>query len=392
MRTSEYPLAPAHNLQSWGDRPYYSLDHYCKETYGHKCYKIALDAGMTCPNRDGTLGTRGCIFCSAGGSGDFAVPCHPAPSEKDASAAETLPAQSSHLRSLPMQNSTVQNIADEHPPVPNAPAADLTVQNAPAADLPLGHMQAQIEEGLRKFGDKKVGEHFIAYFQAYTNTYAPVDYLRRIYTDALAHPRICGISIATRPDCLGEDILQLFADLQLQFPDKFIWIELGLQTIHETTAAYIRRGYGLDCFEQAVAGLQQIHIPCIVHVILGLPGETPEQMYETIAYLNSRHIFGIKLQLLHILEGTDLAADYQAGLFQALEKDEYLKILIHCLELLSKDIVVHRVTGDGPKDILIAPRWSLHKRDVLNSLHRMMKENQTYQGRLWNDSRSIDFI
>ena len=285
---------------------------------------------MTCPNRDGTLDTRGCIFCSAGGSGDFSV----------------------------------------------------------SGD----HILSQLEAGKEKFGDKRIGEHFIAYFQAYTNTYAPIPYLQKIYTDALSHPQICGISIATRPDCLGDAVLTLLQTLKQSYPDKFIWIELGLQSIHQSTAAYIRRGYPLSCFEEAIWKLRKNHIPCIVHVILGLPGETSAQMYETIQYLNTQEIFGIKLQLLHILEGTDLAKDYRSGCFQALDKETYLEILIHCLELLSPEIILHRVTGDGPKELLIAPKWSLNKRDVLNTLHKKMKEQKTYQGRLYNASRPIDTL
>lgn len=304
------------------DKPYYSLDTYCKETYGHKCYKIALDAHMTCPNRDGTLGTRGCIFCSVGGSGDFAVSTR----GKD--------------------------------------------------------INRQIEEGLALFHTKKVGSHFIAYFQAYTNTYAPVSYLRQIYTQALAHPDICGLSIATRPDCLPEEVLTLLRELKEAYPDKFIWVELGLQTIHEASAQLIRRGYALSCFTDSFRKLSALSIPVIVHVILGLPGETQEDMYETIRFINTCRPFGIKLQLLHVLKGTDLADLYLQQGFQTLSKEEYLHILIHCLELLHPDIVIHRVTGDGPKEITLAPLWSLNKRDVLNSLHRQMRLEGAYQGRL----------
>ncbi len=314
----------------WYDKPYYSLDAYCKNTFGHKCYKIALNGGMTCPNRDGTIDTRGCIFCSAGGSGDFA--------------------------------STGSTI-DE-----------------------------QLSKGLELFGDKKTGNHFIAYFQAFTNTYASVQYLRTLYTQALLHPQVCGISIATRPDCLGQDVLDLLSELKSTFTNKFIWIELGLQTIHEATARYIRRGYTLRCFEETFQNLALRNIPIIVHVILGLPGETPQMIYDTIQYLNKQKPFGIKLQLLHVLSGTDLAADYLNAHFFVYEKDEYLAILIHCLELLSPDIVVHRTTGDGPRNLLIAPTWSLNKRDVLNSLHKKMKQSNTYQGRLFHATKSIDSI
>ena len=303
----------------WLDRPYYSLDAYCKNRYGSKVYKIALDAGLTCPNRDGTLGNRGCIFCSAGGSGDFAV-------------------------------------------------------------KPMDSVAAQLKTGQEMFGKKKTGNLFIAYFQAYTNTYGKLEYLAQIYEEALKQPQIVGISIATRPDCLPDEVLDLLVLLQKKYPDKDIWVELGLQTIHETTAAYIRRGYKLDIFHAAVSNLKARNIPVIVHVILGLPGETTNMMLETIRYLNSLSIFGIKLQLLHILKGTDLADDYLAGNFEALSKEEYMSLLITCLKNLSPDIVVHRLTGDGPKDLLIAPVWSLYKRDFFNTLHRHLKQTGEYQG------------
>lgn len=298
----------------WHGKPYYSLDAWCKNTYQHKCYKVALNAHMSCPNRDGTLGTRGCIFCSEGGSGDF--------------------------------------------------AGDLT-------------------SGIRKIADKlpdMTSPCIIAYFQAYTNTYAPYSYLEKVYTEALSYPLVCGISIATRPDCLPEEVLDLLSSLKERFPDKFIWIELGLQTIHQRTADFIRRGYELPCFEAAMKHLNAIGIPVIVHVILGLPGETEAQMLETVQYLNAFHPFGIKLQLLHVLENTDLADCYRNGDFDVLTKDAYLEIVTSCLEVLSPDIVVHRVTGDGPKKILIAPQWSADKRDVLNSLHALMKKKNARQG------------
>ncbi|MDD6202116.1 MAG: TIGR01212 family radical SAM protein [Lachnospiraceae bacterium] len=314
------------------DKPYYSLDEYCKKTYHEKLYKISLDAGFTCPNRDGTLDTRGCIFCSAGGSGDFATK-----------------------------------------------TAGKTVSK-------------QIDEGLLLFRGKKTGNRFIAYFQAFTNTYAPVEHLRALYTEALSHDRIAGISIATRPDCLGEPVLQLLNELRLLFPEKFIWIELGLQTIHEKTADFIRRGYPLSVFEDAVARLHAIHIPVIVHVILGLPGETEEMFYETIRYLNRFPIFGIKLQLLHVLSGTDLA-DYMTSVgFPVLMQEEYLSLLMNCIALLSPDIVIHRLTGDGPKDLLLAPLWSLNKRNVLNTLHKEMKEKNMYQGKYYRKDAYVSGI
>lgn len=309
----------------WYGKPYYSLDAYCKNTLGYKCYKIALNAHMTCPNRDGTLDVRGCIFCSSGGSGDFAVE---------------------------------------------------TVGKS---------MHEQLAEGILRFGNKKVGQHFIAYFQAYTNTYAPVGYLEQVYRTALSCPEICGISVATRPDCLPEEVLSLLNRLRTDYPDKFIWIELGLQTIHEQTASYIRRGYRLSCFEDALYKLHSLGLPVIVHVILGLPGEDREMMLETIAYLNRRKPFGIKLQLLHVLKDTDLEKDYLAGKFEVPDKETYLELLTDCLTHLSTDIVVHRVTGDGPKPLLIAPLWSCNKRDILNSLHQKMRREQAFQGKLYSE-------
>ena len=303
----------------WLDRPYYSLDAYCKNRYGSKVYKIALDAGLTCPNRDGTLGNRGCIFCSAGGSGDFAV-------------------------------------------------------------KPMDSVAEQLKKGQEMFGKKKTGNLFIAYFQAYTNTYGKLEYLAEIYEEALKQPQIVGISIATRPDCLPEEVLDLLSNLQKKYPKKDIWVELGLQTIHDTTAAYIRRGYKLEVFDTAVANLEKRGIPVVVHVILGLPGETTDMVLQNIQYLNRLPIFGIKLQLLHVLKDTDLADDYLAGKFETLSKESYMELLITCLKNLSPDIVIHRLTGDGPKDLLIAPTWSLYKRDFFNTLHRHLKQTGEYQG------------
>lgn len=304
-------------MENWNGKPYHSFDYMLKERFGEKIYKVALDAGMTCPNRDGTLGSRGCIFCSAGGSGDFAGS---------------------------RQDSITQ----------------------------------QIEKQAASIRQKRGVAKFIAYFQAYTNTYAPVDYLRKIYTEAISHPDIVAISIGTRPDCLGKDILQLLDELNQKKP---VWVELGLQTIHETTARYIRRGYPLSCFEQAVSELRKRNLDVIVHTILGLPGESKNDILSTIEYLNHRDIQGIKLQLLHVLKGTDLAEDYLAGKFQVYSMEEYLELVIDCLEHLNPEIVIHRLTGDGPKDLLIAPLWSSAKRTVLNTLHRECKLRHAFQGK-----------
>ena len=309
-------------MRRWLDKPYYSLHAMLQERFHEKVYKLSLDGGMTCPNRDGTLGTRGCIFCSAGGSGDF------------------------------------------------------------AADRLLS-VTEQIEQQKALITQKRPVHKFIAYFQAYTKTYAPVPYLEKLFREAICHPDIVALSIGTRPDCLGEDVLDLLDRLNRIKP---VWVELGLQTIHEDTARYIRRGYTLDCFEKAVKDLRDRHLEVIVHTILGLPGEDRERMLQTIRYLNGQPIQGIKLQLLHVLKGTDLALDYERGLFETLTMESYLALLIACLERLSPDIVVHRLTGDGPKDLLIAPVWSSAKRTVLNELHRRMKLENTWQGRLYHST------
>lgn len=320
------------DLTEWHGKRYYSLDAWCKNNYGKKLYKIAIDAGFTCPTRDGRIGTKGCIFCSQAGSGDYAC------------SLSTNPEASS--------------------------------------------ISPQIQKGLSLFQKKPSKDClFIAYFQAFTNTYAPVETLERIYRIALDTPQVVGISIATRPDCLGADVLSLLHELQVQYPDKFIWIELGLQTIHEASASYIRRGYPLSVFDNALMQLKELSIPVIVHVILGLPGEDDYAMYETIEYLNRCSPFGLKLQLLHVLQGTDLAADYVAGKFEVLSVEHYLRLLIGCMERLSPQIVLHRVTGDGPKNQLIAPLWSLNKRQVLNELQHQMKLSDSFQGKLFVQRR-----
>ena len=303
----------------WGDKPYHSLDYELKKRFGEKVYRLSLNGGMTCPNRDGTLGTRGCIFCSEGGSGDFAG------------------------------------------------SASLSISR-------------QIEAQKRLLNRKRPVQKYIAYFQAYTNTYAPVDYLERIFSEAISRPEIAVLSVATRPDCLPEDVLALLERLNRQKP---VWVELGLQTIHEDTAAFIRRGYSLSCFEDAVRKLRSRGLEVIVHTILGLPGEDEHRILQTMEYLNRQDIQGIKLQLLHILKHTDLASWSQTHPFPVPTMDEYLELLIGCLETLSPELVIHRLTGDGPKDLLIAPQWSLAKRTVLNTLHQKLRQKNTWQGRLY---------
>lgn len=328
------------SYSEWLGKPYYSLDAFLKKTYGEKIYKVAFHAGLTCPNRDGTLDTRGCIFCSAGGSGDFAVPLHCGQA-----------------------------------------------------------FRQSLAKGVKVLSGKHTGARFIAYFQAYTNTYGPVSYLEELYRTALEEEAVCGISIATRPDCLPPPVMSLLEKLKKAYPRKFIWIELGLQTIHEKTAAYIRRGFPLSCFHEAVYALKKLDIPVIVHLILGLPGETTEEMLSSVSYLNALPVWGVKLQLLHVLKGTDLALEYEerpeaVSVFPT--PDSYLKVLISCIERLHPGIVIHRVTGDAPKELLMAPLWSANKRNVLNMLHRKMKEQAARQGRRCGkddkDARSPDTL
>lgn len=287
---------------------YYSLNHYLRDTFGDKVYKISLNAGFTCPNRDGTIDTRGCIFCSKGGSGDFA-------------------------------ESSVLSIAE------------------------------QIDKGKERIAKKIKSGKYIAYFQAFTNTYAPIEILKEKYTQAVNHPDIVALSIATRPDCLGEDVMHLLDEINRIKP---VFVELGLQTIHKKSADYIRRGYELDVYDDAVKRLKAININVVVHIILGLPNESKEDMMESVKYVCNSEINGIKLQLLHILKDTDLAKDYQAGKFRVLELEEYIDIIKSCVEIIPEHIVIHRLTGDGAKKDLIAPLWSADKKNVLNKINKAL--------------------
>ncbi|MBP1753618.1 MAG: ytqA [Firmicutes bacterium] len=308
----------------WDQKRYHSLDYELKKTYGKKIYKLSLNGGMTCPNRDGTLDTRGCIFCSEGGSGDFAVGFR----------------------------------------------TDIT---------------QQIEEAKQQVAAKLANPtdtEYIAYFQAYTNTYAPVEYLRSIFLEAINHPEVVILSIATRPDCISPEVLELLTELNSIKP---VWIELGLQTIHDTSAEFIRRGYPLVVFEDCVRQLHENSIAILVHTILGLPKESKHDMLKTMEYISTLPIQGIKLQLLHILKGTDLGQLYEDGtLEEALSLDDYVDIVISCIEHLPPELVIHRITGDGPKNLLLAPLWSSNKKLVLNQIHHQMKERDTYQGKYYN--------
>lgn len=282
------------------------LNDHLRERFGCKVYKIALNGGFTCPNRDGTLDTRGCIFCSEGGSGEFA----------------------------------------------ESPKLSIT---------------GQIEKGKCRVSKKIRDGKYIAYFQAYTGTYAPVEKLRKLFTEAIQHPDVVALSIATRPDCLPVETVELLSVLNRIKP---VWIELGLQTVHERTAAYIRRGYDLSVYNEALAVLHSHGIEVITHVIIGLPGETPEDMKKTVRYVCKAGTDGIKLQLLHILKGTDLEKEYMTGKVKVLSEDEYITILKQCVAEIPDDIVIHRLTGDGDKRILAAPLWSADKKHVWNRIRK----------------------
>ena len=278
-------------------------DHY-KETFGCKVYKLSLDGGFTCPNRDGTLGTEGCIFCT--GSGEFAE----------------------------------------------------------GGQAPIA---VQLERAKQRVSSKNKDGKYIAYFQAFTNTYGPVEKLRELYFAAIAPEEIVGLSIGTRPDCLGENVVALLAEINRIKP---VSVELGLQTIHEETARYIRRGYPADIYYDAVRRLKAAGIEVVTHIILGLPGETEQMMIKTTKAAVTAGTDGVKFHLLHVLKGTDLAVDYAAGKFDCLSLEEYGKILKACIAQLPESTVIHRITGDGAKRDLIAPLWSADKKRVLNYLHK----------------------
>lgn len=300
----------------WGDKPYYSLNEHLKQRFGEKIYKLALDGGMTCPNRDGTLGTGGCIFCSEGGSGDFA--------ER-------------------RKTSVTQ----------------------------------QIEDAKARVARKISSGKYIAYFQSYTNTYAPVDYLETLFTEAIRHPDVAVLSVATRPDCLPPETVKLLRRLNEEKP---VWVELGLQTIRPDTAELIQRGYPLSCFEDAFSRLKDAGLEVVTHVILGLPGESREDMLTTVDYLGRLGTDGIKLQLLHILKGTKLAAYYEAAPFHIFTLEEYANLICDCIRILPPSVVIHRITGDAPRRLLIEPGWSADKRKVLNTCARVMRERGVWQG------------
>lgn len=306
-------------MKRWGEYRYNAVDFYIKNNFHSKLYKIALDGGFSCPNRDGKVGTGGCIFCSEEGSGDFASPSY-----------------------LPIKD--------------------------------------QLIHGKQLIAHKVKSQAYIAYFQAFTNTYGPIEHLRNIFTAAISDPEVLVLSIATRPDCLDPEVIALLDELNQIKP---VWVELGLQTSNYDSALHMNRCYGLSTFETAVDDLRNIGIDVIVHTIIGLPLEGPEGILDTIAYLNTKDIQGIKLQLLHVLKDTTLALEYKAHPFWIPTMDEYIRLLGTCITKLRPDIVIHRITGDGPKDLLIAPLWSGNKKLVLNSVRKYFKEADIWQGKFY---------
>ena len=350
-------------MQVFGEKRYNDLNTYLRTRFGTKVYKLALSASAACPNRDGTCGFGGCIFCSEGGSGDFAAPI-------DMSAAEQI---------------------------------------------------AWAKERLRdKLGHEFDTARYIAYFQSYTNTYGDLTRLERIFAEAAAQPDICALSIGTRPDCVGKDVIDMLKRVKAAAGNP-VWVELGLQTIHEDTARFIRRGYALPVFDDAVERLRAAGLEVIVHVILGLPGETAADMLETVKYVGACDIQGIKLQLLHVMKGTELGRMYEAGevcpagavsenrrivndpadnektemksghrYLYISSPEEYIGILTDALELLPQHIVIHRLTGDAPHESLLFPRWSANKRLTLNGVIREMKLRDTMQGRLSDRAQAGD--
>ncbi len=300
----------------WGDKRYYSLNYFLRQKFGCKVFKISLDAGFSCPNRDGTLSKGGCVFCSERGSGDFA---------------------GDRSFSIKHQFEDIKMI-----------------------------MRKKWKEG-----------KYIAYFQAYTNTYAPIEVLREKYEEAMKQKDVVALAIATRPDCLEEDVLKLLEELSKKV---YIWVELGLQTSNEYTAKRINRGYSLEIFEKSVKNLRNINIDAVAHMIFGLPGETQEDMLNTVRYLSRQDIQGIKFHLLHLMKNTNLVKFYEKGDLNFLSQEEYVDIICRAISITSPNIVIHRLTGDSPRDLLIGPQWSLKKWEILNSIDMELEKRGTYQG------------
>ncbi|OFI06590.1 ribosomal protein S12 methylthiotransferase RimO [Clostridium acetireducens DSM 10703] len=303
-------------LEMWGDKRYYSLNYFLRKKFGTKVFKISLDAGFSCPNRDGTISKGGCVFCSERGSGDFA---------------------GNREFSISKQFDDIKSI-----------------------------MKKKWKNG-----------KYIAYFQAYTNTYAPIEILKKRYDEAINQKDVVALAIATRPDCLDNDVLQLLEEYNKKI---YVWVELGLQSSKDETAKIINRGYDLNVFEESLYKLRERNIDVVVHVIFGLPGENKSDMINTIKYISNKDIQGVKFHLLHLMKNTPLVSMYEEGNLKFLTQDEYINIICEAITLLPSDIVIHRLTGDAPRDLLIEPKWSLKKWEILNSIDKNLKDNSLYQG------------
>ena len=304
---------------------FYKLNSFLKENFKEKIYKVSLDGGFTCPNRDGKISNKGCLFCSDKGSGEFAGD----------------------------RCKTITTQIDE-----------------------------QIDFMKDKIGSSKV----IAYFQNFTNTYGDVEYLKKIYYEALNHEKVIGIAIATRPDCLSDDVINLLDEINKKY---FLWVELGLQTANDSIGKIINRGYDTKVYIDSCRILNEKNIKFVTHMIVGLPNEEKKDLYDTIDLINSVKSWGIKIHLLYILKNSKLLNYYQQNPFKIYEKDEYENTVIELLERLSPLIVVHRLTGDAKKDELFEPLWSLNKRGILNSIEKKLKSSKSYQGKFFNEKEAI---
>lgn len=306
---------------TWGDKRYHTWNHHLRTHFGEKVFKVPLDGGFTCPNRDGTVASGGCTFCSPRGSGDFA---------------------GDRRQSLVSQFHQVK---------------DRLHQKWPQATKYLG------------------------YFQAFSNTYAPAEELRPMYESILEQEDVVGLSIATRPDCLPDDVLDLLEEIHQQ---TYLWVELGLQTVHDSTSALINRGHDYACFLEGVAKLRQRNIRTCVHIIYGLPQETPTMMLETAEACANMDIQGMKIHSLHLLKKTPMVRQYREGLLQFLDRETYVRLVVDTLEMLPPHMVIHRVTGDGPPDLMIGPMWSTKKWEALNAIDDELKRRESWQGKTWS--------
>lgn len=307
-------------IKNWEGKKYYTLNYFLRNKFGEKVFKISLDAGFSCPNRDGTISKGGCLYCSERGSGDF--------------------------------------------------AGDRNFS-----------ISSQFQDIKAMMKNKWKSGKYIAYFQAYTNTYGEIQELRRKYEEAIKQEGVVALAIATRPDCLSQEVIELVSEYNSKL---YTWIELGLQTSNEKTAKIINRGYTLDIFEDALGRLRRKNIDVVVHTIFGLPGESREDMLNTIKYLANKEIQGIKIHLLHLLKGTPLVKLYEQGKLRFLEKDEYIDLVCEAITLLPESIVIHRLTGDAPRNLIIGPMWSLKKWEVLNDIDKKLNDEELYQGKAFN--------